>query len=58
MVNKGLNPSIETIFMPTDPKYFVLRSSAIKEIAAFGGDISAMVPPLVAEALYRKVRGS
>ncbi|GAB4372552.1 MAG: pantetheine-phosphate adenylyltransferase [Spirochaetales bacterium] len=58
MVNKGLNPSIETIFMPTDPKYFVLRSSAIKEIASFGGDISAMVPPLVAEELYKKVRGS
>ncbi|HOV37802.1 MAG TPA: pantetheine-phosphate adenylyltransferase [Spirochaetales bacterium] len=58
MVNKGLNPSIETIFMPTDPKYFVLRSSAIKEIASLGGDISPMVPPIVAEALYRKVRGS
>jgi pantetheine-phosphate adenylyltransferase len=58
MVNKGLNPSIETIFMPTDPKYFVLRSSAIKEIASLGGDISPMVPPIVAEALYRKVKGS
>ena len=55
MTNKGLKPGIETIFMPTDPKYIVLRSSAIKEIALFGGDISAMVPPLVMEALKRKM---
>ncbi len=56
MTNRGLNASIETIFLPTDPKYFVLRSSAIKEIAMFGGDISSMVPPIVATALREKLR--
>jgi pantetheine-phosphate adenylyltransferase len=56
MTNKSLKPDIETIFMPTDPQYFVLRSSGIKEIALFGGDVSAMVPPLVAEALKKKMR--
>ncbi len=56
MVNKGLKPGIETIFMPTDPKYFVLRSSVIKELAALDGDISSMVPELVADALGRKLR--
>jgi pantetheine-phosphate adenylyltransferase len=55
IMNKGLDPSIETIFMPTDPKYFVLRSSAIKELASFDGDLSAMVPPNVATALREKV---
>ena len=55
MVNKGLNNSIETIFMPTDPQYFVLRSSQIKELARLGGDISSMVPDLVADALRRKL---
>jgi len=54
MMNKGLEPSIETIFMTTDPKYFVLRSSAIKELASFGGDVSTMVPPNVATALRKK----
>jgi pantetheine-phosphate adenylyltransferase len=54
MMNKALDPHIETIFMTTDPEYFVLRSSAIKELASFGGDVSAMVPPLVAKALKRK----
>lgn len=53
VMNKGLGPEIETFFMPTDPRYFVLRSSAIKELASFGGDVSKMVPPVVAEALKR-----
>jgi pantetheine-phosphate adenylyltransferase len=55
MTNKALSPEIETIFMPTDPKYFVLRSSAIKEIAMLGGDIGSMVPIMVADALKRRI---
>jgi pantetheine-phosphate adenylyltransferase len=54
MMNKALSPQIETIFMTTDPRYFVIRSSAIKELASFGGNVSAMVPPAVAEALEKK----
>jgi pantetheine-phosphate adenylyltransferase len=54
MMNKALDSRIETIFMTTDPEYFVLRSSTIKELASFHGDVSAMVPPLVAEALKGK----
>jgi pantetheine-phosphate adenylyltransferase len=55
ILNKALDPGIETIFIPTDPKYFVLRSSAIKEMAAFKGDLSNMVPPLVEKAVRRKM---
>lgn len=54
MMNRGLNPGIETLFMPTDQKYFVLRSSAIKELAMFHGDVSEMVHPIVARALKSK----
>ena len=53
MMNKSLNPQIETLFLVPDPKFFVLRSSSIKELAAFGGDVSTMVPPIV-EAMLRK----
>lgn len=56
MTNKQLNPDLEVLFMPTDPHYFVLRSSAIKEMAAFGADISKMVPKEVAEKLRNKVK--
>ena len=55
MTNKMLNEDIEILFMPTDPKYFVLRSSAIKEIAMLGGKIGTMVPPIVAEALKERL---
>ncbi len=56
MINKALNQKIETIFLPTDQKYFVLRSSAIRELAMFHGDISEMVPPVVEQALMRKCK--
>lgn len=58
MTNKSLSAEVETIFMPTDPKYFVLRSSAIKEIAMLGGDITAMVPKIVAEKLNQRLNGA
>lgn len=54
MMNRGLNPYIETIFMTTEPQYFVLRSSSIKELASFGGDVSSMVPERVARMLKEK----
>lgn len=58
MLNKGLDPEVETIFMPTDAQYFVLRSSAIKELVRLGGDVSAMVPPLVEERLRERIAPS
>ncbi|WP_028973590.1 pantetheine-phosphate adenylyltransferase [Spirochaeta cellobiosiphila] len=58
MLNKDLDPDIETIFLPTDPKYFVLRSSAIKELTILNSDISKMVPSLVEVALRDKLLGS
>lgn len=58
MMNKSLNPDIEIVFMPTDPKYFVLRSSAIKQIARMQGRVSKMVPDVVVEALKRKFPGA
>lgn len=54
MMNKSLNPQIETVFLVPDPKFFVLRSSSIKELAAFGGDVSNMVPPIVDTMLKKK----
>ncbi|MFA5513946.1 MAG: pantetheine-phosphate adenylyltransferase [Sphaerochaetaceae bacterium] len=56
MTNKQLYNDLEVLFMPTDPNYFVLRSSAIKEMAAFGADVSSMVPPLVAQKLQSKIK--
>jgi len=54
LLNSTLNPNIETLFFPTDSRFFLLKSSAIKELASFGGDISAMVPVSVEKALRVK----
>jgi pantetheine-phosphate adenylyltransferase len=51
--NKTLAPELETVFLAPDPRYTLLSSSAIKELASFHRDLSALVPPLVAEALRR-----
>ncbi len=57
LMNRQLGSDIETLFLPTEQKYFLVRSSSIKEAARFGGDISKMVPPLVEKALKEKFDG-
>jgi pantetheine-phosphate adenylyltransferase len=54
-MNQNLNPQIETMFLPSKEKWGVVKSSSIKELALFGGDISRMVPPLVETALKNKL---
>jgi pantetheine-phosphate adenylyltransferase len=56
MINKALNSQIETFFLPTDEKYFFLRSSTIMELALFGGDISKMVHPYIEKCIHNKVK--
>lgn len=43
-INKKLCSSIETMFLVTDPRYAYLSSSAVKEVAGFGGSIKGLVP--------------
>jgi pantetheine-phosphate adenylyltransferase len=42
---------VETLFMTTNPLYSFLRSSLVKEIAAYGGDVSGLVPDTVLSRL-------
>lgn len=53
-MNQNLNPEIETLFLPTKAQYAIVKSSSIKELAMFGGDISRMVPEIVEKALKEK----
>ncbi len=46
--------SVDTLFMTTSLEYAYLSSSGVKEIAAFHGNISKCVPPLVEEAIKQK----
>ena len=56
LMNHNLNPEVETLYIPTDQKFRLLKSSAIKELAKLGGDVSGMVPENVKKALERKYR--
>ena len=51
-VNRMLNGRIETVFLPSDPGLTAVSSSAVREIAAFGGDIQAFVPDDLTEEIY------
>jgi len=55
VMNKNLNPEVDTLFIPTEQKYAIVRSSSIKELASFGGDISGMVPPIVEKAMFERL---
>ncbi len=46
---------IETLFMTTSPEWSFLSSSLVKEVARFGGDVSALVPNHVAGRLEDKM---
>ena len=46
---------VETVFIPTSPEYSFLASSLIKEVAAFGGDVSGLLPPDVLVQLTERL---
>lgn len=54
-VYKRMLPSLEILFLPTDPDLSMLRSSMIKEMAIFGADISAFVPQNVTREVKAKL---
>lgn len=56
-VNRMLNPGLETVCIFSDPRFVSFSSSGVKELASFGGDFSAMVPPPAARALAELLRG-
>jgi pantetheine-phosphate adenylyltransferase len=46
---------VETLFMTTSPQWSFLSSSLVKEVSRFGGDVSGLVPPAVAERLTERL---
>ena len=50
-LNYRLDADLESIFVMSSPEYGYLSSSAVRQIASFGGDVGQFVPPCVARAL-------
>lgn len=55
LLNKNLEPDIETLFMMTGVNFSYLSSSAVKEISRNGGSIDGLVPECIKERIIRKL---
>ena len=54
--NHKLRPDVETVFLTTSLEYSYLSSTTVKEVAAFGGDISQFVAEYVADRIKEKMK--
>ena len=55
LMNRKLQPGLETVFMMPAEKYSYLSSRLVREIAQLGGNIDCLVPELVAQKLHEKM---
>ena len=55
LMNRNLNPAIETIFLMPKEEYTYLSSRIVKEIARLGGDVAQFAPACVVEGFARKL---
>jgi pantetheine-phosphate adenylyltransferase len=54
-LNRRQAPDIESVYLMASPKYSFLRSSGVKELATFGGNVDDLVPEEVAVALKERL---
>ena len=54
LMNKHLNPEVETLFMMPSQEYLYVSSSRLKELARFGRSVDEFVPPLIAAQLKER----
>lgn len=54
LMNRKIEPTVETVFLMPNEKYSYLSSSLVKDIARRGGDISCFVPEIVKQKLSRR----
>ncbi len=54
LTNRKIAPEIETVFLMPNERYSYISSTFVKEIARYGGDVSAFVPPVVRRMLKKK----
>jgi pantetheine-phosphate adenylyltransferase len=55
-LNRTMDPEIESVYLMSSPNFSFLSSSGVKELAMFGGDLSALVPAGVAKRLQEELQ--
>ena len=56
LVNRKLNPNLETMFMASSEKYTYLSSTIVKEIARYGADLAEFIPREIVDDVNRRMR--
>lgn len=56
LINKKLNPMLETLFIPSSAKYTYISSSVVKEMASYGADLSDFVPREIIGDVTEKIK--
>lgn len=56
LINRKLNPRLDTLFLPSSAKYTYLSSSAVKELAAYGADLSDFLPREIISDMEEKMK--
>ena len=55
LINRKLDPGIETLLMPSSEKYTYISSTAVKEMAKHGADLSTFVPKEIIDDVKMKI---
>ena len=56
LINKKINPQLETMFLTSDVKYTFLSSSVVREMARYGADLTGFVPDEIKEEIEEKAK--
>ncbi|MBQ7473900.1 MAG: pantetheine-phosphate adenylyltransferase [Oscillospiraceae bacterium] len=56
LINKNINPKLETMFLTASGKYTFLSSSVVREMAKYGADLTGLVPQELIEEIEEKAR--
>ena len=56
LINKNINPELETMFLTASGKYTFLSSSVVREMARYGADLTGLVPDEIRDDIERKAK--
>lgn len=56
LINKMINPQLETMFLTASEKYTFLSSSVVRELASYGADLTGFVPCEIIDEVEEKAK--
>jgi pantetheine-phosphate adenylyltransferase len=56
LINRKLNPALDTVFLTPSERFQYLSASAVREVGRLGGDISEFIPPAILEDVRAEMR--